>query len=120
MIVNKAPRIWEFDVDNTLILWNLSGFPTMERIVIEGVKGKVELVPHTKNINLMIKLSKIGWFIRVHSGSGVEWASNVVCTLGLEDYVDEVCSKPLGRTDDMPAGDGYAYQAYRDPNTGAE
>lgn len=120
MNIIKNPRIWEFDVDDTVIMWNRSEFSPKEKITINHVKGPVELVPNKKNINLLIKLSKIGWYIRVHSGSGVEWAQKIVTSLGLEKYVDSVESKPLGKTDDKPPGDGFAYLAYRDPKTGKE
>ena len=120
MKVNPNPRIWEFDTDNTLILWDLSKYPEGPFITVQSLKGPVTLVPNQKNINLLVKLSKIGWHIRVKSGSGVEWAEKVIRTLGLESYVDEVESRPLGLTDDGPPGEGLAYRAYRDPRTGEE
>jgi hypothetical protein len=116
MQVIPNPRIWEFDVDDTLICWDLSQYPDSPRVGVPSPRGGfVEVIPHQKNINLLVKLSKIGWYIRVHSGSGVNWASDVIKTLQLEDYVDSVESKPLGKTDDQPPGDGLAYQCYRDP-----
>lgn len=120
MRINPHPRIWTFDVDDTLVNWDRSEHPPESQVAIDGVKGPVYVVPHQKNINLLVKLAKVGWFIRVHSGSGVDWAERVVRALGLEQYVGEVCSKPLGRTDDKPPGDGLAYQAYRDPMNGSE
>lgn len=114
MIVNSNPRIWEFDVDDTLVLWDLSRFSVEDQILIQNTRGPVKLVPHLKNINLLMKLSKIGWYIRVHSGSGVEWAKKVVETLGLSHYVDCVEAKPLGKTDDQEPGDGLAYTVYRE------
>lgn len=122
MIVTNAEKIWEFDVDDTLVLWDLSKYPEVPKIEVlsEKTDRYVLLVPHTKNIKLLQKLSMVGWYIRVHSGSGSEWARKVVEKLNLTRYVDEVCAKPLGRTDDRPAGDGLAYQAYRNPTTGAE
>lgn len=117
--INSAPRIWEFDVDDTLIIWDISAHPETERITVKMEFREAALVvPHVKNVNLLKKLAKIGWYVRVHSGSGVDWAWEVVKALQLQDYVDEVCSKPLGRTDDRPHGDGYAYNAYRHPITG--
>lgn len=113
-------RIWEFDVDDTLIIWNVSEFPDGPFITVQSDKGLVRLVPHTKNINLLVKLAKIGWYIRVHSGSGVEWASKIVSALDLTTYVDSVESKPLGKTDDKAPGDGLAYVAYRNATSGKE
>lgn len=113
MHVLKNPRIWEFDVDNTLILWDKSLYPEATKISIMTVRGDTEVIINQKNVNLLIKLAKIGWYIRVHSGSGVEWAEKIVCALGLEKYVDSVEAKPLGKTDDQPPGEGLAYLAYR-------
>ncbi len=115
MKINQNPRIWEFDVDDTLICWDLSAFERNQQQEIQGPRGRVLVVPHQKNINLLIKLAKIGWHIRVQSGSGVEWARCVLEQLGLEDYVDEVEAKPLGNTDDKGPGDGLAYQVFREP-----
>ena len=115
MRINSNPRIWEFDTDDTLICWNLSDFHPSKHRTLLGARGWVRLVPHEKNINLLVKLSKIGWYIRVQSGSGVEWAWSMLEQLGLEDYVDEVEAKPLGNTDDMGPGDGLAYKVFREP-----
>jgi hypothetical protein len=108
MKVIKNPRIWEFDVDDTLIMWNKSqylGSPVKK-------VGKAKITPNQPNINLLIKLSKIGWFIHVHSGSGVEWAVKAVKALGIEKYVNLCSAKALGITDDNPH-DGYAYKCFR-------
>lgn len=123
MRVVEAEKIWEFDVDDTLILWNLSEYSGLgdTNITVVGPKGlPVLLTPHSKNINLLKKVSMVGWYVRVHSGSGAKWAKAVVEALGLQEYVDEVCAKPLGRTDDRAPGDGLAYSAYRDPKSGTE
>ena len=120
MLVIEENKIWQFDVDDTLISWDKSGY-SASCITIKGPKGHdVYVQPNRKNINLLQKLAKVGWYIRVHSGSGWEWAKTVVEALGLTDYVDEVTSKPLGNTDDKGPGDGIAYNVYRDPYTGEE
>lgn len=110
---NDNPRIWTFDVDDTLVYWNLSEHPGEPTIIVDHVRGPVFLVPNQKNINLLKKLAKIGWYIRVHSGSGMEWAAAIVIALDLEPYVDVIEAKPLGNTDDQAPGDGLAYQVYR-------
>lgn len=115
MQVNRNPRIWNFDVDDTLVCWNLSEFERDQHQEIQGPRGTVVIVPNKKNMNLLIKLAKIGWYIRVQSGSGVEWAQAIVEQLGLKPYVDEVAAKPLGNTDDQAPGDGLAYQVFREP-----
>jgi hypothetical protein len=116
----ENPNIWEVDVDDTLVCWDLSKYPEHPRVVVQGPCGPTELVVHRKNVNMVIKLAKVGWFIRVHSGSGMPWARLIVQSLELEPFVQECCAKPRGRTDDRPPGDGLAYQAFRDLSTGAE
>lgn len=115
-------EIWEFDVDNTLIMWDKSAYvdKDVKRVVVQSAKGPVELVINQKNVNLLIKLAKIGYYIRVHSGSGFEWADKIVRALELTEYVDSVESKPRGKTDDKPPGEGTTYLAWRDPVTGKE
>lgn len=121
MNIVKKDRIWQFDVDDTLIIWQRDAYTKKNCIHLNSPSGlTVELLPHSKNINLLMKLSKIGWYIRVHSGSGWEWAHCVVVALGLTNYVDEVTSKPLGNTDDKGPGDGIAYNIYRHPVSGEE
>jgi hypothetical protein len=117
---NNNPRIWEFDVDDTIIMWDLSKYKKLKKITVKYRGKAIKLVPHTKNINLLIKLSKIGWFIRVHSGSGMEWARAVVKALKIEPYVNTVEAKPLGISDDQPPGDGLAYKAWRDLTSGED
>lgn len=122
MLVVEKDKIWQFDVDDTLVLWspeiNAEHAPYA---AIQGPSGhRVCLVPNKPNVELLKKLATVGWYIRVHSGSGWAWAEAVVKALGLEDYVDEVTSKPLGNTDDKPPGDGLAYKVYLDPITSEE
>jgi hydroxymethylpyrimidine pyrophosphatase-like HAD family hydrolase len=115
MIVNEALQIWEFDVDNTLIHWDLSAYPDAPRVYPIGAHGPVEMVPNQKNVNLLVQLAKSNWYIVVHSGSGAQWAKSAVQALDIEKYVDEVRAKPRGRTDDRAPGDGLAYTTYREP-----
>lgn len=122
MRVIKQNKIWQFDVDDTLIMWNPDPSPGHASYIhVIGPKGQgVSLVPNRSNIELLKKLATVGWYIRVHSGSGWQWAKTVVKALGLELFVDEVTSKPLGNTDDGPHGEGIAYNVYLDPITGEE
>ncbi len=115
MKVVEENKIWQFDVDDTLITWDISAYPLRNIFTMKGPKGHdVDLIQNEKNINLLEKLSKVGWYIRVHSGSGWQWAKAVIEALELTEFVDEVTSKPLGNTDDRPPGDGLAYNVYRD------
>lgn len=113
---------WYFDVDDTLIMWDRSKYrdKPVDWVTLETSKGPVELVVNQKNVNLLIKLAKLGYYIRVYSGSGADWAEKIVTGLGLQQYVDSIETKPKGITDDKAPGDGTAYLAWRDPVTGAE
>lgn len=108
------PKVWNFDVDDTLVMWNLSEYQDLPTIEVPGCNGVVTLAVNQKNINLLIKLAHIGWYIRVHSGSGVDWAEKIVVALNLMPYVDSIETKALGNTDDQPHGDGIAYSVYRE------
>jgi len=115
MYINNAAQLWQFDVDDTLIMWDKSAYPDLKTITVSTAKGDAVVHVNQKNVNLLIKLAKLGWYIRAHSGSGQPWALAVVQALGIERYVDEVAPKPRGETDDQPAGEGLAYKAYREP-----
>jgi hypothetical protein len=112
--------IWEFDVDDTLIMWDRSKYPKGERVFVETEKGTAELIINRKNVNMLIKGAKLGYYIRVHSGSGAKWALKIVRALKIDRYVDSVETKPKAKTDDKAPGDGITYLAYRDPETGTE
>jgi len=53
------------------------------------------------NIAFLKTLKARGWYIVVHSHNGWQWAKNVVEALELQNYVDEVKSKPFKYVDDQ-------------------
>lgn len=111
----RNSKIWYFDVDDTLILWDKSKYPHLPILNFTYKSKSINITPHQRNINLLVKLSKIGWYIRVYSGSGADWAEIVVKNLGIEQYVDSVECKPQGITDDKGPGDGLTYVVYKEP-----
>lgn len=89
------------DVDKTLIT------PTQYHL-----KNGIEFnyygttVYHKKlynNISLMKAQKARGYEVIVHSANGWKWAEEVIKVLKLEEYVDEVATKPLKYIDDLPA-----------------
>lgn len=56
--------------------------------------------PHVEHISFLKSLKARGCHIKVQSHNGALWAANVVRALGLEDYVDEVITKPFKIIDD--------------------
>jgi len=120
MNVLKSDRVTVVDVDDTLVLWNISEFPVERRITVDFKNGPVDLVPHEKNINTLLKFWKLGYTINVWSASGWEWAETIVKALGLESIVTNVGSKPLYYFDDKPCESWMGPRVYRDPKTGTE
>lgn len=101
------------DVDKTLIL--PSG--EVEGDVVELTYGD-EIVykkPHQVQIDFVKYLKHRGFHITVWSGNGYAWAEQVVKKVGLEDYIDEVRSKPLMYLDDKPAAAWMGQQVYINP-----
>lgn len=116
----KSDRIVMVDVDDTLVLWNLSAYPGAIRKTIEHVNGWVQVIPHHKNINTLIKFYKLGYTIVVWSGSGHAWAEAVVRALELGQYVTQIISKPLYYFDDKPCQEWMGARVWRDPKDGSE
>ncbi len=108
------------DVDDTLVLWDISEYPETARIEVKGANGMVELVPHQKNINTLIKFWKLGYTVNVWSASGWGWALSVVAALELSPFVNQVGCKPLYYFDDKPCEKWMGDRVYRDPKTGTE
>lgn len=119
MIDIKRP--FYVDVDDTLILWNISEYQDrrgeFQTLTLNGYP--TEILPHRFNINLVKKFAKMGYMVIVHSQSGIEHARSVVLQLGLEDYVSAVGDKPTFMLDDKGVS-GWAAQIWRHPTTGEE
>lgn len=111
----KSDRIVWVDCDDTLVLWDKSKFPNEELLTVEHVNGPVEVIPHKKNINTVVKFWKLGYTIVVHSGSGSAWAEAVVVALNLEKYVTLCMSKPLYYFDDKPVETWARERVWREP-----
>lgn len=107
MRINDNEHIVVVDVDDTLVL-DRDPQTDKEReleVVIFNPYDRMfkARIPHTRHIELIKIMKGRGRFIRVHSGGGVQWAAEVVRTLGLTEYVDSVETKPIGYVDDCPA-----------------
>lgn len=117
MIVVPCKEAVFFDVDDTLVKWS----PTQEEKFMFGVEftcpgsttlidGELKesgpwkefLVPHRKHIESLKKHKQRGHTVVVWSAGGYDWAAAVVKTLGLENFVDLVISKPRWAYDDLP------------------
>lgn len=92
-----------FDVDETLVLWSFPADRHEETLLIDNWGYLTRLLPHKTHINQLIKHKNAGHSIVVWSQGGVNWATNVVKALKLEEYVDVVMCKPFWFYDDLPA-----------------
>lgn len=93
-----------FDVDGTLLDYNIEGVPESELIDI-GMNPEfvIKVRPLKEHVQRVKNHKASNHFIIVWSGSGHGWAEHVVKTLGLEKYVDLVISKPRWCYDDVPS-----------------
>lgn len=95
-----------FDIDDTLVMWSNEYRQPHEGSVafIDPYDGATNhLVPHEKHVNLLKKYKGRGMCVMVWSAGGVQWAKSVINTLGLQDYVDLIITKPSKYVDDLPA-----------------
>lgn len=95
-----------FDVDQTLVdkVYSVDGTAEYDiELDYYGELGRYKTLK--KNIQQIKAHKERGWFVIVWTHSGPEWGRQVVEKLGLEDYVDIVCNKPLKHFDDLPANE---------------
>lgn len=118
-LIRESKKFVAFDCDDTLVMWN--EVPFQDEIDLYGTipfqdpyKNKMihNLRPHKKHIQKLKGYAQSGWTVMVWSAGGWEWAKTVVETLGLQDYVDLIMSKPDVCYDDMPVGEGIAIRKY--------
>lgn len=105
MQVIKNDHIIGFDVDDTLVMWDL---PDTD-LRVGGYPVKV----HKEHVEAIKKAKARGHFVIVWSQGGQEWANEVVRTLQLQDYVDLVMCKPKWIFDDLPA-DAWMKRFYKE------
>lgn len=92
-----------FDVDNTLIMWNVDeNDPRVVWIPSLAPNGEaVPVVPHEHHLLMIKRHKQLGNTVVVWSKSGSLWAKQIVEYFGLTSYVDLVCSKPSCFYDDL-------------------
>lgn len=92
-----------FDVDDTLVMWDIPESHEHEAITFDSFGYPTRVLPHLKHIELLKQFKVRGHYVVVWSQGGWEWAKAVVEKLGLEGHVDMVASKPRWIVDDLPA-----------------
>jgi len=108
------------DVDDTLVLWDVSAHPEGEAISVDFAGYTTHLVKHTKNINLVIKFAKLGYDVIVHSQTGHDWAEAISQAIGLDEYVKAYATKPKFYIDDLDASTWIGQRVWRSPSSGSE
>jgi len=93
-------KVYCSDVDDTLVMHDLSEYPKESQITVNYTNGPMVLVPNKKHINLLIKFYKLGYHVVVWSRTGGDWAQLVSQSLGIDQYVNTYMTKPLFIADD--------------------
>ena len=115
MIVTENDNIIGVDVDDTLVMWDIPAGREEECITFDNFGYTQRLLPHRKHIELIKQFKVRGHYIIVWSQGGYGWAREVVKVLGLEDWVDEIKTKPKWIIDDLPAN-SWTKRTYLDLN----
>lgn len=115
MKVIQGDNVYYYDCDDTLVMWD-NKHKTETNTVLFNCHGFAEnLVPHKGHIEHLKKAKKFDKAtIIVWSAGGWEWAKTVVETLGLEDYVDAVMTKPSYYIDDLNCKEFMGTRIYKD------
>lgn len=107
-----------FDVDDTLVMWEPVGEgPAITIPCPHSTDSYYMLSPHEAHIKLLKNHKARGSHITVWSQSGYAWAEAVVKALGLEDYVDQVMTKPRAHIDDLPCTEWMGERIYLSPDS---
>lgn len=96
MIVTENELIVWCDVDSTLI----RKLDYEYGLKLDYYGQPYFAIPIKSNIEFMKSLKARGCHIIVHSNNGHKWAEQVVRALKLENYVDEIKTKPFKVLDD--------------------
>ena len=115
MKITENDNIIGVDVDETLVMWSIPVEYQGQAIKFNNFGYETMLLPHKKHIELLKQFKVRGHYIIVWSQGGWEWASEVIKVLGLEDWVDEVKTKPKWIIDDLPAN-SWTRRTYLDLN----
>lgn len=87
-----------FDVDDTLVMWDVEN--AQDRADHIWIDGHC-LVPHMAHIRKLKGHRKAKHIVVVWSAGGSDWAEQVINALNLQEYVDLIVSKPDIYYDDL-------------------
>ncbi len=104
MKVVSQESIIVIDVDNTLIMWGKAKRGEKAVHVTNPYDHKQETLRlHKGHIKVLKERHARGSYIIVWSAAGYQWANAVIRALGLEQYVDQIMTKPQMYIDDKQA-----------------
>ncbi len=113
-IVNR--RTLYVDIDDTLLMHNLSDYPKKGRVTILCNGRKFVGYPNQKNLNCVEQFYKLGYEIIAWSKTGQNWAEEVTEKLGIGHLVTHCLSKPDFYLDDYPVENWIGPRVYRGPD----
>lgn len=103
MFTCRAGRTVYFDVDDTLLEWISCNKTDSNAIKVRNNGHTFYKRALCANIEALKDHSHAGHVVIVWSAGGVEWATAVILSLGLEKYVDAILTKPDWYYDDKGA-----------------
>lgn len=101
-IILENDNVTCFDVDDTLVLWDVPAGLDANRIEFSNYGYTERLLPHDKHIKCLKQLKFRGHAVVVWSAGGWEWAKEVAIRLGIIDDIDIIMCKPKWMVDDLP------------------
>lgn len=104
--------VWCVDVDDTLVHGRISDAGASLEFHCPYTNTMLTQEPNYANIRLLKEKKARGAYIIVWSAGGNRWAREVVKTLGLEEYVDLVLTKPTGYCDDRQCSEWMGDRVY--------
>lgn len=118
MKVNENENRIVVDVDDTLILYPYD--LTRDSALAFGCKEFTDVytgesflaLPSKEHIKLIKYYKSRGFYIMVHSGNGFKHAESIVKQLGIEEFIDEVCTKSIRYVDDLPCNEWMGGRIY--------
>ncbi len=113
------PRVVFVDIDDTLIMYNITEMHFNKVITVEFVNGNVTVIPHLPNIELVKKMYRLGYHVTVWSHSGTAWAELIIKSVGLTNFVNVIMTKPHYYIDDKEAS-SFMTRIWKDPVDGSE
>lgn len=113
MKIVENEMIVAFDVDDTLVMWHSKVDPINKIQIINPYGGsETWLKPHKRHIELLKEYKGRGMTIIVWSAAGYKWAESVVNSLGIQDYVDLIMTKPGKLVDDLSVQEIFTTRIY--------